>query len=242
MIAAMALSRRIGGRRLAIALWLAPFAAGAQAAPEPVVLTVLGTNCAARELGIENGTDERRRVLAVLTKIQQGILGSYGMRPEFEVAEAELKEYCRQLVPAGAELGSKIDTSDRWEKTWAEWQDGGTRADERAMAASDIRSWKINKSLFERYGGRVYAVPMCPPLALEAGWAYLAEREAAGDFAIPDAELRAEYWKRLREMAPPASAEIDGAAAFARSPGEYMKQQVLEFGRRRGRIPPAPTP
>ena len=50
------------------------------------------------------------------------------------------------------------------------------------------RSWKINQSLFEGCGGRVYGVATCPPLALEAGWAYLEEREEAGDFAIPDAE------------------------------------------------------
>lgn len=236
----MAMSRTGAGWLLAVGLWTA--AAWAPAAPEPVVLTVLGTNCTARELGIENGTDERRRVLAVLTKIQHGILGTYGLRAEFEVGEAELKEYCRQLIPADAELGSKMDTSNWFEETWAKWQDGGERSEERIMAASDIRSWKINKSLFERYGGRVYGATMCPPLALEAGWAYLAEREAAGDFAIPDAGLRAEYWKRLRELKPPEATEIDGPPAFARSPGEYMKQQVLEFGRSRGRGPPASPP
>lgn len=234
-------SRRKSWRRLTIGLWLAAVAAWAQA-PEPIVLTLLGTNYTARELGIENGTDDRRRVLAVLTKIQHGILGTYGLRAEFEVSETELKEYCRQLIPAGEELGSKMDTSDWFEETWAKWQDGGERSNERIMAASDIRTWKINKSLFERYGGRVYGVTMCPPLALEAGWAYLAEREEAGDFAIPDAGLRAEYWKRLREMKPPATIEIDGPASFARSPGEYMKQQILEFGRRRGMVPPAPAP
>ena len=225
---------------LAAVLWAAT--AAAQEAPEPVVLTVLGTNYVARELGIENGADERRRALAVLVQIQRGIFDAYGMRAEFEVGEAELKEYCRQLIPTGAELGSTIDTSNWFEKTWAEWQEGGTRSDERAMAASDIHLWKISQSLFERYGGRVYGVPMGPPLALEANWAYLAEREEAGDFAIPDAELRAEYWKRLRELKPPEATEIDGPATFARSPGEYMKQQVLEFGRRRGRVPPAPPP
>ncbi|HRT04562.1 MAG TPA: hypothetical protein P5204_02585 [Kiritimatiellia bacterium] len=235
-------SRRNSWRRLTIGLWLAAVAAWAQEAPEPVVLTLLGTNYTAGELGIENGADDRRRVLAVLTKIQHGILGTYGQRAEFEVSEAELAEYCRQLIPAGEELGSKLDTSDWFEKTWAEWQDGGERSDERIMAASDIRSWKINQSLFERYGGRVYGATMCPPLALEAGWAYLAEREKAGDFAIPDAGLRAEYWKRLREMKPPAALEIDGLATFARSPGEYVKQQVLEFGHRRGMVPPVPVP
>lgn len=236
----MEMSRASVGRWLAVGLWAS--AAWAQPAPEPVVVTVLGTNYVARELGIENGADERRRALAVLVQIQRGIFDAYGMRAEFKVGEAELKEYCRQLIPTGAELGSTIDTSNWFEKTWAEWQEGGTRSDERAMAASDIHLWKISQSLFERYGGRVYGVPMCPPLALEANWAYLAEREAAGDFAIPDAELRAEYWKRLRELKPPEATEIDGPATFARSPGEYMKQQVLEFGRRRGRVPPAPPP
>ena len=236
----MEMSRASVGRWLAVGLWAS--AAWAQPAPEPVVVTVLGTNYVARELGIENGADERRRALAVLVQIQRGIFDAYGMRAEFEVGEAELKEYCRQLIPTGAELGSTIDTSNWFEKTWAEWQEGGTRSDERAMAASDIHLWKISQSLFERYGGRVYGVPMGPPLALEANWAYLAEREAAGDFAIPDAELRAEYWKRLRELKPPEATEIDGPATFARSPGEYMKQQVLEFGRRRGRVPPAPPP
>lgn len=234
------MSRASVGRWLAVGLWAS--AAWAQEAPEPVVVTVLGTNYAARELGIENGADGRRRALAVLAQIQRGIFGAYGMRAEFEVGEAELKEYCRQMIPTGAELGSTIDTSNWFETTWAEWQDGGPRSDDRAMAASDIRAWKVNKSLFERYGGRVYGMPMSPPLALEAGWAYLAEREEAGDFAIPDAELRAEYWKCLRELKPPASSEIDGAAAFARSPGEYMKRQALEFGRRRGRVPLAPPP
>ena len=88
----------------------------------------------------------------------------------------------------------------------------------------------------------MYGVATCPPLALEAGWAYLEEREEAGDFAIPDAGgVRTEYWKRFREMKPRPAAEIDGAAALAQTPGEYRKQQMLEFGRR-GRVPPAPPP
>ena len=85
----MEMSRASVGRWLAVGLG-AP-AAWAQPAPEPVVVTVLGTNYVARELGIENGADERRRALAVGVQIQRGIFDAYGMRAEFEVGEADRK-------------------------------------------------------------------------------------------------------------------------------------------------------
>ena len=53
----MEMSRASVGRWLAVGLWAS--AAWAQPAPEPVVVTVLGTNYVARELGIENGADEQ---------------------------------------------------------------------------------------------------------------------------------------------------------------------------------------
>lgn len=209
--------------------------------PEPVVLTLLGTNCTARELGIENGTDDRHRVLAVLTKIQHGILGTYGLRAEFEVSEAELKAYCRQLIPAGKELGSKMDASNWFEKTWTKWQDGGERSGGRIMAASDIARGKSTRA-FSRAAADActgWRRALHSP-SRRAGpiWRNARKRETS---RFPMRRVRTEYWKRLREIKPRPAAEIDGAAALAQTPGEYRKQQRLESGRR-GRVPPAPPP
>jgi hypothetical protein len=229
-------------RWIGLAMWLWAAAVFAQESPEPVVLTVLGTNYLAVELGNGADTNDLRCLLAIASKIQRVVMGAYLARDEFNASEEELKEFLRQQIPTGEELGMKFGTSNGFEETWAEWQKGGSQYAQRVIATCELQAWKAQKSLFERYGGRVYETTMSFPLAIEAGWDYLAEREAAGDFTIHDEAMRSNFWGWLERTAATLSPEEVGREAYARPPGELIKKQVLEYSPEKGRAPPAPVP
>ena len=214
---------------LAAVLWAAT--AAAQEAPEPVVLTVLGTNYTARELGIEPGADDVRSMVAVAEKIQGAVWGNYGNKEEFQISEEELKEFCRRSIPTAEEAGTICSLTNLFEETWAEWQ----RDDPAGREARESSTWflqerKIQESLFSRYGGRVAIYSFNAPYAFDAACAYLAERETAGDFVIHDEALRALFWSMVRTLPKePLLSEEEGRAAFAVHPAERWKQQLLEI-------------
>lgn len=68
----------------------------------------------------------------------------------------------------------------------------------RRIAASMILRWKINRALFERYGGRIIFQQFGPE-PIDAYRSWLREREAAGDVALCDAELEAYFWRYFED-------------------------------------------
>jgi hypothetical protein len=79
------------------------------------------------------------------------------------------------------------------------------------VAAAFIRQWKINRSLYREYGGRVI-FQQGGPEPLDAYRLFLEERQRDGDFEILDPALGAEFWRYYRNDAmhsfyPPGSAE-----------------------------------
>lgn len=227
----------------ATVLW-AVAAAAAQKTPEPVVLTVLGTNYSARELGIEPGADDVLRVAAVAEKIRGAVWENYVNQKEFHISEEELKEFCRRSMPTAEEAGTTCDLSSLFEETWAEWQrDDKTGREARGFAHAALQDWKIQKAMFGRYGGQVSLNEFNMPQAFEAVRSYFREREAAGDFVFHDETMRGLFWKRVQTLPKePRLSEEEGRAALAEHPGERWKRHVLELGRQRGLVPPAPAP
>ena len=98
---------------LAAVCWWAA-AAIAEEAPEPVVLTVLGTNYTARELGVETDSPPDLLTTRAFLKIQ-GIMGAFFENMNYQPSEEELKEYCRRSAPTPEDMnalsGGKYPTS-----------------------------------------------------------------------------------------------------------------------------------
>ncbi len=230
----MNVSSWLRGLGAAVCLWAATaLAQEVPEAPEPVVLTVLGTNYTARELGIEPDADDARRVVAMAAKIQNVVMDDYRERGKFRISEEELKEFCRKSTPSAEEAGTACDLSGLDEEIWAEWQQDDKNGREmREFATWFLMERKIQKSLFDRYGGRVALDPFNAAYAFDAARAYLAERETAGDFVICDEALRTLFWTMVRtEPNEPLLAEEAGRAAFAVHPGEGWKHQLLAIQR-----------
>ncbi len=246
----MAMSRRIGWWLLVAGLWAGTV--DAQEMPEPVVLTVFGTNYTARDLGVEAESPPDLLVARTLLKVQTGIMGSYYEKLDYEPTEDELKEYCRRSAPTpedmeavfGPDRPSSLSAEQIFETFWQDWQ---READDphgpMRLAAEQLKKWKVSRALFDRYGGRVYVDAFLVPGVPEASLAYLAEREAAGDFAIRDAELRARFWERLRAPSPvPLVSEEEGRVALAEHPADRQRRQAADSLRERMNKTRSPAP
>jgi len=64
----------------------------------------------------------------------------------------------------------------------------------RDMGRAMIRQWKLNRALYEQYGGRIIFQQLGPE-PLDAYRRYLEERQAAGDFTIHDKSLEGAFWR-----------------------------------------------
>lgn len=92
--------------------------------------------------------------------------------------------------------------------------DAGKEEDKTAReeaAAAFILQWKINRALYQQYGGRIL-FQQGGPEPLDAYRAFLEERHRAGDFEISNLELADAFWRYYRTDAlhsfyPPGSIE-----------------------------------
>ena len=62
------------------------------------------------------------------------------------------------------------------------------------MAAAFIRQWKINRALYQQYGGRII-FQQGGPEPLDAYRKFLEEQRAHGDFVIVNKELERAFWR-----------------------------------------------
>ncbi|MCB1866262.1 MAG: META domain-containing protein [Chromatiales bacterium] len=94
----------------------------------------------------------------------------------------------------------------------------------RNMAQALIRQWKINRSLYGRYGGRIIYQQFGPE-PIDAFRRFLMEREANGAFAINDPAVAARFWEYFtddskHEIVPAGSP--DDADAFSVPPWRQL--------------------
>ncbi len=68
------------------------------------------------------------------------------------------------------------------------------------VAAAFIRQWKINRALYQEYGGRII-FQQGGPEPLDAYRKFLEEHQARGDFAIMNKNLEAGFWRYYRDDA-----------------------------------------
>ena len=88
------------------------------------------------------------------------------------------------------------------------------------IAGAFILQWKINRALYQQYGGRII-FQQGGPEPLDAYRKFLEERQAAGDFSFEDPALAVEFWRYYRDDSihsffEPGSAEE--AKAFGAEP------------------------
>lgn len=224
------------GLGAAVFLWAATTIA-LGGAPEPIMLTVLGTNYTARELGVEADSASELLTTRAFQKIQGGIMGAFIEKLNYQPSEEELKEYCRRSAPTPEEMDSafgneyrtSLSAEDIFNNFWQEWQqnadDPGSAM---RMAASDLKQWKYAQALHERYGGRVYVAEYLVSGVPDAVRAHLEDCEAAGDFTIHDAALRERFWKLLRTPSPVSLvSEEEGRAVLAEHPADRQKRWAM---------------
>jgi hypothetical protein len=163
-------------------------AALAQTVDPPPVLTVLGASYTARELRLPEKVTDCRGVEALLAAVLGPLFAAYQEQAGISVTEDDLKDYCRRQLP---EDGVFLEA-------WAEWKPGGTQWRARQEAAMLLTVWKLQRALFDQYGGRVTRGEWIPPQAFDAMVQHVAERSDAGDFIIHDDFLRLQFWECLR--------------------------------------------
>ena len=94
------------------------------------------------------------------------------------------------------------------------------KAARQEIATAFIMQWKINRALYEQYGGRII-FQQGGPEPLDAYRKFLEENAARGDVQIVDKDLEAGFWRYYRDesihdFVKPGSAEE--AKAFAAPP------------------------
>jgi heat shock protein HslJ len=170
----------------------------------PAVATLFGEPVHAATI------DELQRVLVT------ALLDRYAAEQGIEVPETEVDAYLermrRRMAADGLTAEDDLTEEEREQAT----------AMRRSMGAALIRRWKINKSLYETYGGRIMYQQFGPE-PLDAYRQYFEERSAAGDFSVDDPDMAEAFWsyftdeKRHDFMDPDSE---DAARAFRTPPWE----------------------
>lgn len=141
----------------------------------PVVATALGDEVHA------NDASEMQAV--IVTRL----LDRYAADNGIEVEEAELDAYIDQMrrgmAAEGLTAEDQLTPDERLE----------VDAMRREMGRALIRQWKINKSLYEAYGGRLIYQQFGPE-PLDAYREYFEERQEAGDFSIDEPAMAESFW------------------------------------------------
>jgi heat shock protein HslJ len=161
-------------------LFLATMADGSITEFEPVELPL-----AATVLGEEVHTgDPGEMQEIVLTRL----FDRYAEQQGLAVTDAEIDTYVDNLK-RGMRAEGLTDEDDLTPEETAEVEQ--LRRD---MSRSMIRQWRLNRALYQQYGGRIIYQQLGPE-PLDAYRQYLEERRAAGDFTIHQKAFEDEFWR-----------------------------------------------
>ncbi len=151
--------------------------------------------------------------------VQARLLVAYAKRFRLEPTEAEIQPLLHSLQETSRnteeamrktrerrleEIQAKLKAPDlsaadreRLTADLAQWEKFPTKldtsAEDRKFMGLLVESWKIQRSLYQRYGGRVL-ISSFGPTAIDALKKFLQEEEKLGSFKIFDPELRAAFW------------------------------------------------
>lgn len=214
-------------------LFLATMADGSivefEPAPLPVAATVLGDDI---------HTDDAREVQEVIIGT---LFDRYAEQHGISVTDAELDAYLDKLRRGMRAHGlTAADDLSPEETVQAERM-------QRDMGRAMILRWKINRSLYRQYGGRIIFQQLGPE-PIDAYRAYFEERHAAGDFAIHEAAFETAFWDYVtndtrHSFYEPGSTEE--SQAFSVPPwtdrdADEAQHQGSPAGEARGGVPAPP--
>ena len=97
----------------------------------------------------------------------------------------------------------------------------------RRIARQVVRSWKINKALYARYGGRVI-FQQAGVEPLDAYRDFLREQQRSGAFRIVDKRCEASFWRYFTDDAMHAFYPQDEGARFINTPWWLMESPPEE--------------
>ncbi len=197
-------------RCLAVGVVLSSAMAFAEQINESPVLTVLGKAYTASELGLTSTAAECRELEPLTKGVIGPLFADYIEKAEISVSEEDLRDFCRRQLSEG-ELFTEV---------WPEWAPQGMRWRARQKALIQLMGWKLQLSLFNRYGGRVIHNEWAQPQAFDAMFAYVVERETDGDFSIHDAQLKLRFWECLRQPSALLLSEEEGRPILEAHPAE----------------------
>jgi hypothetical protein len=137
-------------------------------------------HCARRDM------EERKKLEEAIWALEKDLL-SPSLQP-LERAEKK-KELAAKQASLESDRKEERETNEMRKKHPAMMQ-----AADRQMAEDFVLPWKINHSLFQKYGGRVIFQQFGPE-PLDAYRKFLEAREKQGDFKILDEAARKQFWK-----------------------------------------------
>jgi hypothetical protein len=192
---------------------------GAAASTPPaglLIAAVLAGNAApvATVLGkAVDTTDPEATRDAILTALLEQYAKEQGIRAEPAEIDALLEKMRRDMAESGDVAAADDLTPDERAEVDAMLRD---------TAGDIIRQWKINKALYEQYGGRIIYQQLGPE-PLDAYREFLRQREADGAFVIRDPAIETSFWRyftddSIHDFMTPGSA--DEARAFTTPPWE----------------------
>ena len=97
----------------------------------------------------------------------------------------------------------------------------------RQMARHFVKSWKVNKALYEKYGGRVI-FQQAGVEPLDAYRDFLREQEKKGKFQILDKQYEPGFWRYFTNDAMHTFCKKDDGAKFINTPWWMMEQPAEE--------------
>jgi heat shock protein HslJ len=171
-------------------LFLATMADGSiiefRPAPEaPIVARVLGEALRSDDPEVVQG------------QILGRLFADYLARSDLEATETEISAYIADLDRTlAASLGDEAESVD--DLTAEERAELLTMRED--VARTMITRWKLNRSLYEEYGGRVIYQQFGPE-PLDAYRAFLESRRDAGAFEFLDEEFEAAFWRYFENEA-----------------------------------------
>ena len=189
-------------------------AAGSAPRPVAVVLSQI----------VDTSEIERQQLSSL---IQARLLDAYAKRFRLEPTEAELGPLLRSMEDAPrrveekmkpvrqrrlAEIRKKLedptlDPAERERLTadLADWErippnrDAEILEMNRKWVSLLVQNWKVQRSLYQRYGGRVLYSSLGFNIAIDAMKRFLQEEEKRGAFEIFDPDMRAAFWRDVAD-------------------------------------------
>lgn len=85
-----------------------------------------------------------------------------------------------------------------WERTSPD-RDAEILEGSHKMMSALVQNWKVQRSLYQRYGGRVLVSSFGFNVAIDAMKRFLREEEKRGSFEVFDPDLRAALWRAVAD-------------------------------------------